>query len=242
MDPLVMLDSTRERLPAKVYNRIIERYRYVKEGIERIERVSGIGYPKYYIEPSITIAEGNGLGILFARTIPIVDLDGALHIVVEVTAPLVAYALKGTIHAILAHEFLHYLELTARFMRMDVVSDEVSGTLFEHIYADMGRLFSAKSVLHKDRSLLRLIAKRFTDEGFSDARLEDRCIREWIDKGLPVKRISMDENVVKVPIAAIVNMHVDEVLRSKIYELISGSNRDGKGKRRGTRTGSKQDR
>ena len=33
------------------------------------------------------------------------------QVVIQISAPLIAYGLKGTIHAILAHEFLHFLEL-----------------------------------------------------------------------------------------------------------------------------------
>ena len=46
-------------------------------------------------------------GILFARTIP-VWFEEKFQVVIQISAPLVAYGLKGTIHAILAHEFLHF--------------------------------------------------------------------------------------------------------------------------------------
>ena len=47
-----------------------------------------------------------------------------------------AYGLKGTVHAVLAHEFLHYLELARRASRMEMVSDEVTSSLFESEFAD----------------------------------------------------------------------------------------------------------
>ncbi len=99
-------------LDKKLYNMIRERVRYVEEGIARIERASNIRYPDYYIEPSIILAISDleeQLGMLFARTLPLV-VDNKVKIIVQLTAPLVAFGLKWTIHAILAHEFLHYLE------------------------------------------------------------------------------------------------------------------------------------
>jgi hypothetical protein len=45
-------------------------------------------------------------------------------VVVQITAPLISYGLKGTIHAILAHEFMHYLELVSRVVNMKVISDQ----------------------------------------------------------------------------------------------------------------------
>ncbi len=232
MRPLEAIEYVKDKLPKRVYNRIVERYRFVQEGIERIERASGIKYPLHYVDPSITVVgDGYGLGLVFARTIPLVD-NNNIRIVVELSAPLVAYALKGTIHAILAHEFLHYVELVTKFVKMDVLSDEVSSSVFEDVYADMGRLFDAKSILGKDKALLKLMAKRFSD-GFNDSRLENKCIKEWVEKGLPSKRISMEDNITRIPIKAIINIHIDEELRSKVYELISVDySKDGNGRRR----------
>lgn len=232
MKPLEAIERVKDRLPKRVYNRIVERYRFVQEGIKRVEIASGIRYPLHYVDPSITVVgDGYGLGLVFARTIPLVD-NNNLRIVVELSAPLVAYALKGTIHAILAHEFLHYLELVTRFINMNVLSDEVSSSVFEDVYADMDRLFDAKSILGKDKALLKLIAKRFND-GFNDPRLENKCIKEWVENGLPSKRISMEDNIARIPIEAIVNMQIDEELRSKVYELISADySKDGNGRKR----------
>ena len=95
-------------------------------GINRIEKASGIRYPVAYVEPSIVLSSPSSnsyeFGILFARTIPIAFED-QFRVVIQITAPLVAYGLKGTIHAILAHEFLHYLELMRKISKMDLLSD-----------------------------------------------------------------------------------------------------------------------
>ncbi|MEM3001490.1 MAG: hypothetical protein QXW14_06390 [Candidatus Nitrosocaldus sp.] len=256
LDPLHKLEEARSRalMPEKVYARVIERYRYVTEGIERVERASGIEYPEYYIEPRMVVADAEyGLGLMFARTIPVVKgmdessssyygySDSSLSIVIQVTAPLVAYGLKGTIHAILAHEFLHYIELLARFINMNILSDEVTNSVFESVYADMGRLVNPNRVFKKDRALIRLLTRKFNDDGLSDHRLEGRCMKEWVEKGLPTARIRVEDNVARVPIEAIASLSIDEVLRSKIYEFInaSSSKRSRNGKRR--RGGSVED-
>ena len=223
MDPLRKVEDARlaKLIPQGVYRKIVTRFKFVKEGVARIEKTSGIKYPEYYIEPSMILStsplEMEQFGVLFARTIPVVSEDNRLSIIVQLTAPLIAFGAKGTMHAILAHEFLHYLELIGRMVKMDIVSDELSGTLFEGRYADLTRLFEPNAVF-KDRSLLKLITKKFP-EGFQDSKLEDKSLKLWLKKGLPATRISMDENVIRIPISAVVNTEIDKKLKNKIYEL-----------------------
>ena len=146
MDPLVRLKDAhfKEKIPDDVYDLIIKRFPITVAGINRIEKASGIGYPIAYVEPSLVISSPNPnsyeYGILFARTIPIL-FEEKFQVVIQISAPLVAYGLKGTIHAILAHEFLHFLELIRKISKMELLSDEISGNLFENIYSDETRLF-----------------------------------------------------------------------------------------------------
>jgi len=234
MDPLRKVEDAKlaNLIPQNVYRKIVDRFRFVQEGVKRVTKASGIKYPSYYVEPSIVLSvsplEMEQVGVLFARTIPIVSIDNKVNVVVQLTAPLLAYGMKGTMHAVLAHEFLHYLELMGRMVRMDVISDEVSGTLFEGRYADLTKLFEPKNVF-KDKSLVRLITKKFP-EGFHDPKLETKCIKMWLKKGLPAVRINMDENAVRIPISAMANTEIDQNLKKKIYEL-SAPNYTGKGKR-----------
>jgi len=223
MDPLRKVEDAKlaNLIPQSVYKKIVSRFKYVREGVQRITKASGIKYPAYYIEPSMVLSvsplEIEQVGVLFARTIPTVSLDNRVEVVIQLTAPLLAYGIKGTIHAVLAHEFLHYLELLGRIVKMDVISDELSGTLFEGMYSDMTRLFEPKGVF-KDKSLVRLITKKFP-EGFHDPKLESKCVKMWLKKGLPATRISMDENTVRIPVSAMANTEIDQSLKKKIYEL-----------------------
>lgn len=222
MDPLVRLKEARLKglIPDDVYDLIVKRFPITVEGINRIEKASGIRYPTAYVEPSIVISSPNPnsyeFGILFARTIP-VFFDEKFHVVIQISAPLVAYGLKGTIHAILAHEFLHFLELTRKISKMDLLSDEITGNLFESVYADEGRLFEPKAVF-KDRTLLDHITKRFP-AGFRDYKLEDKVMKFWIEKNLPKINISLDANTVKLSAESLAKIKLDPLFLDKIAQL-----------------------
>ncbi|HKU50291.1 MAG TPA: hypothetical protein VJP79_10090 [Nitrososphaera sp.] len=206
----------------KAYDLVVKRMPLVAEGIARVEAASGLKYPYFYVEPSLVVstsaAEYTHMGIFFARTIPIVGDDKLLRVVVQLTAPLIAYGLKGTIHAILAHEFMHYLELVGRIIKMRVISDEVSGTLFEGRYADSGRLLDERAVFKSDPTLIKHITTRFP-EGFRDFKLEDKVIKLWMDKGLATTNVPIDANVIKIPIESMATLQVDPAVKQKIAEF-----------------------
>ena len=159
LDPLVRLKDTYQKgvIPQDVYDLTIERFPITVAGINRIEKASGIKYPVAYVEPSLVLSSANSnsyeFGILFARTIPVM-FEERFQVVIQISAPLVAYGLKGTIHAILAHEFLHFLELIRKISKMELLSDEISGNLFENVYSDETRLFEPRAVF-KDRNFVR---------------------------------------------------------------------------------------
>ena len=188
MDPLVRLKDAYQKgvIPQDVYDLTIERFPITVAGINRIEKASGIKYPVAYVEPSLVLSSANSnsyeFGILFARTIPVM-FEERFQVVIQISAPLVAYGLKGTIHAILFHEFLHFLELIRKISKMELLSDEISGNLFENVYSDETRLFEPR-VVFKDRTLLDHITKRFP-AGFRDYKLEDKVMKFWYDKNLP---------------------------------------------------------
>lgn len=223
-DPLYKVHDVASagKLPEKIYKLILERFSLVTEGIERVEKASGLKYPYFYVEPSMVVstsaAEFMQFGIFFARTIPVIRDDNTLHVVVQITAPLVAFGLKGTIHAILAHEFMHYLELVGRIVKMNVVSDEISGTLFEGSYADAGRLVEERVVFKSDQTLIKHITTRFP-EGFRDLKLEDKSIKNWMEKGLPAIRVPIDANVVKIPAEAMARLQVEQAVKDKIADF-----------------------
>lgn len=202
-----------------MYETITKRFELVTSGIQRIEKASGIPYPISYVEPSVILTSTDSVsfqyGILFARTLP-VFFEEKFQVVIQISAPLVAFGLKGTIHAILAHEFLHYLELVRKISKMEVVSDEVSASLFENVYADSTRLFEPRAVF-ADKTLLTHITKKFP-AGFKDYKLEDKTEKLWIAKNLPVTKISLDENTIKLSIEAISKVTLEQSLLDKLKE------------------------
>jgi hypothetical protein len=162
--------------------------------------------------------EFSQFGIFFARTIPVVNEQRQLNIVIQLTAPLIAFGLRGSIHAILAHEFIHYLNLVSRIMRMDVISDSISSTLFEERYGDSSRLMEPKSVFKSDRTLIDHLTRKFP-EGFSDLRLEDKVVNEWINRRLPTTKVAIDANIIRLPIELMANLEVDEIVKERILEF-----------------------
>lgn len=222
MDPLGRLKEAHLKgaIPAKVYELVARRFPIAVEGIDRIEKASGIQYPTAYVEPSMVISAADPqsyqFGVLFARTIPVMFED-KFQVVIQISAPLVAYGLKGTIHAILAHEFLHFLELIRKISKMNLLSDEISGNLFESVYADETRLFEPRAVFN-DRTLLSHITKRFP-AGFRDYKLEDKAIKLWMEKNLPKTNIALDSNTVKLSAESLSKIKIDPRFLEKINEL-----------------------
>jgi hypothetical protein len=222
LDPLIRLKDAHKSglIPYDIFELVMKRFPITVSGINRIEKASGIRYPVAYVEPSIVLSSPSSnsyeFGILFARTIP-VAFEDQFRVVIQITAPLVAYGLKGTIHAILAHEFLHYLELMRKISKMDLLSDEISSNLFENVYADETRLFEPRAVF-KDRTLLNHITKRFP-AGFRDYKLEDKVIKYWIDKGLPKNNVALDANTVKLSMESLSKIKLDPKFIKKIDEL-----------------------
>ena len=224
MNPLLKVKEAFQKgvLPEKEYSLIVKRFPIVISGISRIEKASGVNFPVAYVEPSVTMSSSSvnsfEYGILFARTIPITTKND-LRVVIQISAPLVAYGLKGTIHAILAHEFLHYLELMRKISSMELISDEVSANLFENVYADSERLFEPRAVF-TDKTLLSHITKKFPS-GFRDYKLEDKVVKYWIEKNLPATNITLDTNIAKISPDLVSKIRLAPNLVSKIksFEL-----------------------
>ena len=233
MDPLVRFRDAHSKglIPDDIYDLTVKRFPITIAGINRIEKASGIQYPVAYVEPSLVLSVSNSnsyeYGILFARTIPVM-FEGKFQVVIQISAPLIAYGLRGTIHAILAHEFLHFLELVRKISKMELLSDEISGNLFENVYSDETRLFEPKAVF-KDRMLLDHITKKFP-AGFRDYKLEDKVIKFWADRNLPKSNISLDTNNVKLSVESLSKIKLDPKFISKIEQLEEKSSKINKKK------------
>ena len=226
MDPLRALKKARMQgtIPDKIYDLILSRFHYTIEGIDRIESASQLDFPIAYVEPSALISPGghHGYGILFARTIPM-PFNGDIRIIIQISAPLVAYGLKGTVHAVLAHEFLHYLDLMRRLHRNQMISDEITSDLFESAYADSSRALEPGAVF-TDRTLIRHIKKKFIG-GFIDRRLERKVVQQWIEKGLLQTAISMDRNTISLSASSMNAVRLPEDLARRLDAMHEKSQR-----------------
>jgi hypothetical protein len=201
--------------------RIQRRLGAVEEGVGRVERATGLRYPLWFVEPVLTVAasaqELGQLGIIFARTVPVVRTYG-VEIHVYLSVPLLLYAVKGTLHAVLAHEFLHYAEWVRRFHMLDLTADPAASTLYEASFTDAERLLPPARVF-RDKRLVGLVAKRFQN-GFSDAALEAKTVAQWLQKRLPVRPLTPDAHIVRLPMMAILRSSFDEALVGRLGELV----------------------
>ena len=222
MEPLFRLEQpdVQARIPRGVMRKITDRLKYVYEGVKRVEKAAGVRYPLYYVEPFLPIVstelEPTQIGVMYARTIPI-EVDGALEIVVQVTAALIAYGSKATIHAVLAHEFLHYASLLKQFSSKGVLSSELTSSIFETVHLDTSG-FSQLERIYKDKSLRKLLKRKFSN-GLVDEKLHEKVLKYWLAKGLPTIRLTPDSNVIRLSINSILNLRFDQSLLAKLKEL-----------------------
>ena len=58
LDPLIRFKDAhvKEIIPDDVYNLVLKRFPIVVEGVNRIEKASGIQYPVAYVEPSVVVS------------------------------------------------------------------------------------------------------------------------------------------------------------------------------------------
>ena len=220
MDPLFKVKDAYEngKLPNKTFELIKKRFSLILTGIERIEKASNLNFPIAYVDPSVVVSKSKSFqyGILFARTIPF-EYKNNIDVMIQISAPLVAYGLKGTVHAILAHEFLHYLELVSRMSNMEILSDQISGNLFENVFTDNTKLFKPQAVF-TDKTLISHITKRFP-LGFHDYKLESKTEQLWIKKNLPVTNITLDSNTIKISSNSLSKVKIEHKLLQRLEQI-----------------------
>lgn len=225
IDPLfkVKLAYEKKIIDDNIFNLILKRKSLIEEGIFRIQRLTEIEYPQYFIEPSLLIAtsslEHEQFSIIYARTIPICNKDNEIEVFIQFFTPLVIYALKGSIHSVIAHEFLHYLDILNKIINLDITSNNPNDTLFENIFTDNEKLFNHSKVFKRDKYLTKIISKKF-ENGFLDEKLNDKTIRLWIQKKMPIEKMPIESNYTKLPFLSLANTEIDEVIKKKVSSLL----------------------
>ena len=222
MDPLILLDQAvaQGKIPRALAKRVRLKMKYLQGAVQRVERASGLKYPPYYIEPVLPVSKSGSeygqMGVLFARVMP-TTLNGTVLILVQFTAALMVYGTKGTIEAVAAHEFTHYVELVRKLSTTSVVSDEVANTLYEAAYADAERLVPPK-LIFSDKPLVSLISRKFKDQ-LTDQALNKKVGDSWIAKDLPIRWVGPEDNRVKLPMGAVASTKFDPAVLAKVAQL-----------------------
>jgi len=222
LDPLILLDQAvaQEKIPRAMAKKVRLKMKVLQGAILRVEKASGLRYPPYYVEPVLPVSrtgsEYGQMGVMFARVVPH-TATGSLVILVQFTAALVAFGTKGTIEAVAAHEFTHYVELVRKLSTKDIVSDEVATTLYEASYADAERTVPPK-LLFSEKSLVSLISRKFKTE-LSDPALNKKVEDAWIGKNLPIRWVGPEENRVNIPMGMAASTKFDSGVLAKVAEL-----------------------
>ena len=225
IDPLALVKQylLDKKIDERTYELIIDKMSVVEDGIKRIERKTSIDYPNYFIEPNLLVAtsdiEYQQYSILYARTIPFCTTENRIKIVIQLSAPLVMYGLKGTLYAVLAHEFLHYLNILKNIINLEVTSDNISDTLYENSFSDNERTLDLTKVFRRDIYLQNVVNKKFVN-GFNDSNLDKKAESFWIKKKLPIQKIMIGDNFIKLPFSALANTVVDDSLKNEISKFI----------------------
>jgi hypothetical protein len=225
VDPLVLLDQAvaQEKIPRVMATKVRKRMSIVQEAVRRVEEASGLRYPPYYIEPSLpcskTGAEYGQMGVMFARVIP-TTVTGRVVILVQFSAALVAFGTKGTLEAVAAHEFTHYVDLVRKLSTKNVTSDEVVTTLFEASFRDAEHTVPPKQ-LFSDRALVSLISRKFKDD-LRDASLNKKAEDQWVAKNLPIHWVGPEENTLRVPMGLVAATRFDPAVLAKLEEMQKG--------------------
>ncbi|MGI0091010.1 MAG: hypothetical protein ACREBS_04825 [Nitrososphaerales archaeon] len=219
LDALFNIHRT-ERLDKRTKKSIETKMKNVESCITEVEKYSGLKYPSYYIEPVLTVTDSEdnigGLGILYARTIPF-EVKGRIEILVELTAPLLLYSTKATLRLVLAHEFLHYIELVRNFTKLDLVSQITSSSVYEERFTDSSRAVDPSKIF-SNKKLVRDLNKR-ASAGLDDEKLNEKCKIKWIEKGLPIAKIPLARNQTRVSIEAIVRSNFDGRVRELVNKM-----------------------
>ena len=96
--------------------------------------------------------------ISLRRGVGELEFSSKLEIWIQISAPLIAFGVKTTVRAVLAHEFLHYVELSRRFMEFDISSNEMHTSLLEASHRDQESLIPPARIF-SDKKLIKYIQK-----------------------------------------------------------------------------------
>ena len=218
VDPLLLVREAarKDLIPEVMVHDAEHRMKYMKWAIEKVEKATKVKYPIWYVVPYVMLMEDPfwERAILYARNRPVVS-KGSLSFLVEFTLPLHLFSSKDTLLAVVAHEFTHYAELARRISEFEVLTSGVSTSVFEAAYRDVEESLQPELVFGRHRSIVRLLREKFPD-GLEDDALNSKTIKRWVQKELPVIKITPEENVIRIPIESLAGVKFDPALLALI--------------------------
>jgi hypothetical protein len=101
---------------------------------------------------------------------------------------------------------------------MEIVSDDRIDSIYQGIYEDMTHLLDANIVFGNDNTFLRNIIEKF-EYGFKDTSLQNKVIQQWIKEGLPITKLTIKDNNIKIPIKSIMNFYINSDFKENLAIL-----------------------
>ncbi|MGC9192162.1 MAG: hypothetical protein ACP5GT_05970 [Conexivisphaera sp.] len=211
-----------ELIPRPVADEIRSRLPVLEDAISDIEEASSVPYPHPAVAPYLVVlvyatdvsVEGN----VYARVIVRPSEERGLDFSVEFTAPLILYGSRRTIEAVAAHELTHYLYYAKRFRDYGAAQLLPPEGYFEAFEVDEEFTLPPEAVFRRRSRFVRLLRERMAS-GLRDRALDRRTERLWVARGLPVIRLTQDQNAVRIPVDYVAKFRVDEALERKLSAI-----------------------
>ena len=211
-----------ELIPRSVADAVRARLRVLEEAIRDVEAASGVPYPHPAVAPYLIVLvyaadvfiEAN----TYARVLVRPSEASGLEFSVEFTAPLLLYGSRRTIEAVAAHELTHYLLYAKKFHDYGAVQLLPPEGYFEAFEVDEELAVPPERVFRPRSRFIRLLRTRMA-EGLRDRALDARTQRYWVARGLPVIRLTQEQNLVRIPVEYAARFRADERLLRKLESL-----------------------
>lgn len=216
----------RGRIGDDVLRSFFEKLPLLEKAISYIERAFGLVYPPITFDPNLVVVKypsGFSQTVIYASA-QIQRFDGKFRLCVEVTLPFLLYSREDLLKACLAHEFLHYIFITITLGKKSLEYLSSGKPIAPEVQLAFDEAHTVKAEEWvKDEELLRLL-KRYFNPLISDEELEENIREGWVKRALPLKEISAEESMLRVPILEVDKIPLDQrILEISKAQLKTGS-------------------
>ncbi|MCQ5362814.1 MAG: hypothetical protein NO482_05280 [Candidatus Methanomethylicia archaeon] len=205
------------RIGDEILRSFFERLPTLERSISSVESAFGLDYPPVSFDPNLVIVkypDGFSQTVIYAST-QIQRLNEKFRICVEVTLPFLLFAREDLLRACLAHEFLHYIYITITLGNRSIEGLSSGKPITPDLQLALDETHTVKAEEWiKDNELLSLIKKYFTPM-VSDPELEENIRENWIKRTLPIKEMSVDDSMLRIPVLELDKIPLDK----KIIEM-----------------------